>query len=229
VTSRLLGASLSVNLLLFATILGGWVGPNVETSFNPDVDHPVIAGTARVHPLASVTGSVTLGELVYVAPAASIRGDEGQNIFVGDESNVQDAVVIHGLETFDSGHEILENEVEVEGRKYSVYVGARVSLTHQSQVHGPATIGHDTFVGMQALIFRAEVGDHVVVEPGAKIIGVKIASGRYVPALSLITSQAQADALPAITEGYPYRNLNAAVVRVNTQFADARRPGKPQP
>lgn len=226
---RLLFASLSLNLLLLAVVLGGWVGPNVQTSFNPDVDTPVVARTSRIHPLASVTGSVTLGELVYVAPAASIRGDEGQNIYVGNESNVQDAVVIHGLETFESGHEIVENEVEVAGRKYSVYVGARVSLAHQSQVHGPARIGDDTFIGMQALIFRAELGDHVVVEPGAKIIGVKIESGRYVPALSLITSQTQADALPRITDRYPYRNLNAAVIRVNTQFAEPGSRGRPLP
>lgn len=82
-------------------------------------------------------GSVTLGERVYVAPFASVRGDEGQNIYVGDESNVQDSVVIHRLETFEGGHELVENEVEVSGRKYSVYVGKRVSLAHQSQVHGP--------------------------------------------------------------------------------------------
>ncbi len=209
-----------LNLVLLAIILGGWVGPNVKTSFNLDVDEPILSGTARVHQLASVMGSVTLGERVYVAPFASIRGDEGQNIYVGDESNVQDSVVIHGLETFESGHELVENEVEVAGRKYSVYVGKRVSLAHQSQVHGPAKVGNDTFIGMQALIFKAEVGDHVVVEPGAKIIGVTIASGRYVPALSIITKQADADALSRITDRYPYRHLNDGVIRVNVQFAD---------
>lgn len=216
---RWLPVSLTLNLVLLALLLGGWVGPNVKTSFNLDVDTPVIAATARIHPLAAVMGSVKLGEKVYVAPCASIRGDEGQNIYVGDESNVQDAAVIHGLETFEGGQELFENEVEVEGKKYSVYIGKRVSMSHQSQVHGPAKVGHDTFIGMQALIFKADLGDHVVVEPGAKIIGVKIPSGRYVPALSMIDKQSQADALPMITEKYPYRNLNSAVIRVNTQLA----------
>jgi len=206
-------------LLLLALILGGWVGPNVITSFNPDVDMPVVASTARIHPLAAVMGSVKLGEKVYVAPCASIRGDEGQNIYVGDQSNVQDGVVIHGLETFEGGQELIENEVEVEGKKYSVYVGKRVTMSHQSQVHGPAKVGHDTFIGMQALIFKADLGDYVVVEPGAKIIGVKIPSGHYVPALAMIDKQSQADALPLITENYPYKNLNSAVIRVNTQLA----------
>ena len=89
---------------------------------------------------------------------------------------------------------------------------------------GPARIGNDTFVGMQALVFRTELGDHVVVEPGAKLIGVKVASGRYVPALTLVTTQEQADTLPLITSAYPYRNLNEGVVTVNVQLAKAGQP-----
>ena len=77
---------------------------------------------------------------------------------------------------------------------------------------------------MQALVFQTEIGDHVVIESGAKLIGMKVASGRYVPALSIITKQAQADALPKITQDYPYRNLNAGVIRVNVQFAEAPQP-----
>jgi carbonic anhydrase len=131
---------------------------------------------------------------------------------------------VHGLETFEAGHELIENEVDVEGKKYSVYIGKRVSLAHQSQVHGPAKVGDDTFVGMQSFVFRTELGDHVVVEPGAKLIGVKVAAGRYVPALALITKQEQADALPLITEGYAYKKLNDGIVRVNVQLADAGQP-----
>lgn len=213
--------SVLFNILLSVLFLTGFVGPNFKTSFNPEVDTPVIAKSARVHTLAAVVGSVRLGKHVYVAPFASIRGDEGQDLYIGDDSNVQDSVVIHGLETYEKGHEIVENEVEANGKKYSVYIGQRVSLAHQSQVHGPAKVGDDCFIGMQALVFKAELGDHVVVEPGAKIIGVKIPSGRYVPALSILTHQEDADALPAITEAYPYRRLNESIVRVNQQLADA--------
>ncbi len=222
--SKLLAISLSLNLLIVGSVLIGWVAPNVKTSFNPDVDVPVIAKSARIHPLAAVSGSVIIGEHIFVAPGASVRGDEGEHIFIGDNSNIQDGVVVHGLETFEGGHELIENEVEVEGAKYSVYIGKRVSLAHQCQVHGPARVGDDTFVGMQSFVFRAELGDHVVVEPGAKVIGVKVAAGRYVPALSLITKQEQADVLPLITEGYAYRKLNEGVVRVNVQLADAGQP-----
>ena len=174
-----------------------------------------------IHWLPSLAQSRWANECLSLLPC-HVRGDEGQNIYVGDESNVQDGVVIHGLETFESGEELFTNEVEVNGIKFSVYVGKRVSLSHQSLVHGPARIGDDTFVGMQALVFRSELGDRVVVEPGAKIIGVKIASDRYVPALSIVTKQIEADALPHITDEYPYKNLNQAVVHVNTQLADPR-------
>ncbi|MDD5435293.1 MAG: carbonic anhydrase [Nitrospira sp.] len=222
-----LAGSIAGNLLIGGIILTGFIGPNVLTSFNDDVNKPVIAKSAFVHQLASVTGDVKLGERVFVAPAASIRGDEGQPIYIGNETNVQDGVVVHGLETMEGGKPVEKNQVDVGGKKYSVYVGDRVSMAHQSQVHGPAKVGNDVFVGMQSLVFKATVGDGVVIEPGAKIIGVNIAAGRYVPAGSVITKQADADALPEITETYAFRELNKAVIHVNTQFADGYNGKKP--
>src|SRR3989337_1761415 len=227
VVKVLLAGSLIANLFLAGLMLSGFTGPNVLTSLNDDVNKPVIAKSACVHQLASVIGDVKLGEKVYVAPTASVRGDEGQPIYVGNESNVQDGVVLHGLETMEDGKAIEKNQVEVGGKKYSVYVGERVSMAHQSQVHGPALIGSDSFIGMQALVFKATVGDGVVLEPGAKVIGVKIASGRYVPAGSVITKQSDADALPAISGTYAFKDLNKAVVHVNTQFADGYNGKKP--
>lgn len=227
VVKVLLAGSLMANLFLAGIILTGFAGPNVLTSFNDDVNKPVIAKSSFVHELASVIGDVKLGERVYVAPAASIRGDEGQPIYVGNESNVQDGVVIHGLETMEEGKAVEKNQVEVAGKKYSVYIGDRVSMAHQSQVHGPALVGNDVFIGMQALVFKATVGDGTVLEPGAKLVGVKVGSGKYVPAGSVITKQVDADALPAITGTYPFKDLNKAVVHVNTQFADGYNGKKP--
>ena len=219
--------SLAANLFFVGIILTGFTDPNVLTSFNDDVNEPVKAKSAFIHQLASVIGDVKLGERVYVAPVASIRGDEGQPIYIGNETNVQDGVVIHGLETMEEGKAVEKNQVDVGGRKYSVYIGDRVSMAHQSQVHGPALVGNDVFVGMQALVFKATVGDGTVLEPGAKVVGVKIAAGRYVPTGSVITKQADADALPTITGTYPFKDLNKAVVHVNTQFADGYNGKKP--
>lgn len=193
--------------------------PNVETDFNEDVENPLLDPSAFVDPLGSVVGHVRLGKNVYVAPFASIRGDEGQPIFVGDGANVQDGAVIHALETVQEGKEVPGRTYEVGGRGYAVYIGKRVSLAHQSLVHGPARVDDNVFIGMQAMVFKAWVGEGVVIEPGAKVIGVTIPAHRYVPAGQTITTQANADKLPAITETYPFRTLNDAVVHVNTSFA----------
>jgi carbonic anhydrase len=108
----------------------------------------------------------------------------------------------------------------VGGRRYAVYIGRRVSLAHQAQVHGPAAVGDNTFVGMQALVFRAEVGDNCVLEPRALVMGVRIQAGRYVPAGAVVRTQAAADALPRIDESYPFAHLNEGVLHVNHELAE---------
>jgi carbonic anhydrase/acetyltransferase-like protein (isoleucine patch superfamily) len=198
----------------------GELRPNVATTFNPTVEQPSVGAGSYVDKLASVIGNVSLGKGVFVAPFASIRGDEGQPIVIGDGTNVQDGVVLHALETFEDGESVEKNLVTVDGKKYAVYVGKQVSLAHQSQVHGPAAVGDHTFVGMQALVFKAVVGKNVVIEPGAKVIGVTIEEGRYVPAGMVVTTQAAADALPKITATYAFATLNDGVLHVNEQFAD---------
>ncbi|MFN0145058.1 MAG: carbonic anhydrase [Dehalococcoidia bacterium] len=201
-------------------VAAGPLRPNVETEFNPTIDTPVIGAGTYIDRLASVIGNVTLGAHIFVAPFASIRGDEGQPIVIRDGANVQDGVVIHALETLKSGKPVDKNLVTVDGEKYAVFIGEGVSLAHQSQVHGPAAVGDHTFVGMQALVFKATVGRNVVIEPGAKVIGVNIPEGRYVPAGSVVATQEVADALPKITDAYPFAKLNAGVLEVNEAFAD---------
>lgn len=195
------------------------IGKNVNTDFSSKVCDPVIDPTACVHPLGAVIGNVTIGRNVFVAPFASVRGDEGQPLHVGDDSNVQDGVIIHALETEEHGKPVEKNLVEVGGKKYAVYVGNRVSLAHQVQIHGPACVLDDSFVGMKVLVFRAKVGRGCVVEPGCILMGVSVPDGRYVPAGTVLREQAAADTLPAITDDYPLKTINKGVVHVNTSLA----------
>ncbi|MRR57791.1 MAG: carbonic anhydrase [Deltaproteobacteria bacterium] len=192
---------------------------NVVADFCGKVSEPVIDPTTYVHPLASVIGNVILGKNIMVSPTAAVRGDEGQPLFVGDDSNIQDGVVIHALETEMNGNPVEKNLCEVDGNKYGVYVGRRVSLAHQVQIHGPAVVLDETFVGMKALVFKSRVGKQCVIEPGAIVLGVTVADGRYVPAGAVIRTQQQADELPVVTEDYPFRTLNKGVVHVNTALA----------
>jgi carbonic anhydrase len=192
---------------------------NVATDFSAQVSEPVVDPSTYVHPLAAVIGNVRLGKNIMVAPTACIRGDEGQPLYVGDDSNVQDGVVIHALETETGGEPVRKNLCEVDGGVFAVHVGKRVSLAHQAQIHGPAVVGDDTFIGMQSLVFRSRVGSRCVVEPGVILMGVRVAEGRYVPAGSVVRTQAQADALPSIGDDYPLKDLNRGVVHVNTALA----------
>jgi len=195
---------------------------NPPTSWNPHPVAPEIDGTAFVHPEASVIGAVKIGAYVMVSPFASVRGDEGMPIFIGANSNVQDGVVVHGLETIDEELEpVTKNIVNVNGKNYTVYIGENVSLAHQAQVHGPAIVGDDTFIGMQAFVFKSTVGKGCVLEPKSAAIGVTIADGKYIPAGVVITKQADADALKNIADepNYAYKTTNEAVVYVNTNLA----------
>ncbi len=193
---------------------------NIKTDFCPKEYMPEIDPTAFVHPFATVIGHTYIGKRVMVSPFASVRGDEGHPIFIGDESNIQDGVVIHGLGTEHNGHPVESNLVKVNGNKYSVYVGRRVSLAHQVQIHGPAVVNKDTFVGMKTLVFKTKVGRGCVIEPGCILMGVTVDAGRYVPAGTVLKEQKDADNMPHITDDYPFKDLNKGVVRFNTSLAD---------
>jgi len=194
-------------------------GENVRTDFNARVSQPQIDPSTYVHPLASVIGRVILGKNILVSPMASIRGDEGQPLFIGDDSNVQDGVVIHALETEMNGVPVEANRYTVDGERYAVYVGKRVSLAHQVQIHGPAVVNDDTFVGMKTLIFKSRVGTGCVIEPGCLLMGVVVPDHRYVPAGSVVKTQQDTDKLPEITEDYPMKDMNRGVIHVNTALA----------
>lgn len=193
---------------------------NVLTDFCQTINSPRVDTTAYVHPLAAVIGNVSVGKRVMISPFASVRGDEGQPLYIGNEANVQDGVIIHALETEHQGRTIPENRVTVAGTDYAVYIGARVSLAHQVQIHGPALVEADSFIGMQTLVFKSGVGKGCVVEPGCILMNVQVAAGRYVPAGTVLKDQRSADALPEITDDYPLKHMNRGVVHVNTRLAD---------
>ncbi|MGA1840537.1 MAG: hypothetical protein ACMUIU_07925 [bacterium] len=171
---------------------------------------PEIDSTTFVHPFACVIGNVILKGQIMVAPSASVRGDEGQPIYVCEGANIQDGVVLHALETEEEAEYLEKRRFNAEGawvepddpNGFAILIGKNVSLAHQSQVHGPGFIGDHTFIGMQSLIFNAKVGSHSVVEPGCTIIGVEIGDHVYVPAGSIITNQSEADIYNAFTLGF---------------------------
>lgn len=125
---------------------------------------PEIAKSAYIHPQASVIGNVKIGERVFVAPMASIRGDIG-SIEIGDESNVQDGAVIHSAEEHDT------------------ILGKRVNVGHNASIH--ANILHDNVaIGIGAVVMLhcvvAEgvlIGNSALLHPKTKTEPYKIYAG----------------------------------------------------
>lgn len=203
---------------------------NVLTDFNPVVANPDIHDHAFVHPFGIVIGNCILGEMVFVAPTAVCRGDEGTPIHVGDYSNMQDGVVIHALETTSEGNPVDDRRFAEDGTRlkgddtrfsdgYAVWVGDSVSLAHGVMLHGPAWVGDNSFIGMESLIFNARIGTNVAVGVSSTITGgVEIPDGKFVPPGSVITTQEQADSLPDRV-GSPYEKTNDAVLHVNVNLA----------
>jgi len=105
---------------------------------------PQIAPTAYIHPQASVIGDVKIGERVFVAPMVSIRGDRGP-IIIGDESNIQDGVVIHS------------------DPRFTTRIGKRVNIGHNASIHAEE-IADNAGIGMGAvLMLGSKVSEGVLI------------------------------------------------------------------
>ena len=97
---------------------------------------------------ACVVGDVELGRGVSVWYNAVIRGDKGP-IRVGEDTNVQDCVVMHNRTT----------------------VGKGCTLGHSAIVHG-CTIGDNCLIGMGAVVLDgAKIGDNCLVGAGSLVTG----------------------------------------------------------
>ena len=125
---------------------------------------PVIHESSFIHPLAAVTGNVTIGKNVYIGPGAAIRGDWGE-IIIGDGCNVQENCTIHMFPGI------------------TVQLHEDAHIGHGAIIHG-STIGRNVLIGMNAVIMDdVHIGDHAIigalsfVPEGTRIPERKIAVG----------------------------------------------------
>lgn len=162
------------------------------TPWSKNLAEPRIDETAYVHSFSNLIGDVRVGAKVLIAPGTSIRADEGTPFVIGDNANIQDGVVIHGLE---QGRVMGDD-----GQDYSVWIGQSACITHLALIHGPAYIGDRTFIGFRSTVFNARIGADCVVMMHALIQDVEIPSGKFVPSGAVITNQQQADQLPNVQD-----------------------------
>jgi carbon dioxide concentrating mechanism protein CcmM len=171
-------------------VLQSNVTASPPTPWSKNLTEPNIHHTAYVHAFSNIIGDVRIGANVMIAPGISIRADEGNPFSIGANTNIQDGVVIHGLE---QGRVIGDDNTP-----YSVWIGSNTSITHMALIHGPAYVGKDCFIGFRSTVFNARVGDGCIVMMHALIQDVEIAPGKYVPSGAIITNQQQADRLSEV-------------------------------
>jgi carbonic anhydrase/acetyltransferase-like protein (isoleucine patch superfamily) len=98
-----------------------------------------------------VLGDARIGARAGVWYGTVVRAD-AETITVGDETNLQDGVVVHA----DPG--------------FPCHIGARVSVGHRAVVHG-CTVGDDVLVGMGATILNgARIGSWSLIAAGAVVL-----------------------------------------------------------
>ena len=124
---------------------------------------PRIHPEAWVDPAALVIGNVELAEGVSVWPFTVVRGDEGQYIRIGRNTNVQDNSVVH-----------------VDPERPCI-IGEGVTIGHRCVVHA-CTIGNNVRIGIGAVVLTG-----AVIEDDAQVgAGAVVPPGKVVPAGMLV-------------------------------------------
>jgi gamma-carbonic anhydrase len=112
---------------------------------------PRVAESAYIDSSAQVIGDVIIGERSSVWPNVSIRGDVNF-IRIGDETNIQDNVVLH-----------------VDHARYPCIVGNRVTVGHAVVLHG-CEIEDGALIGIGAIVLNgAKIGAGAVIAAGSVI------------------------------------------------------------
>jgi len=124
---------------------------------------PRVHPNAWVDPDAIVIGNVELAEGVSIWPGAVVRGDEGQYVRIGRNTNVQDNSVVH----------VTPDQPCV--------IGEGVTIGHRCVVHA-CTIGNNVRIGIGALVLTG-----AVVEDNAQVgAGALVPQGKLVAAGTLV-------------------------------------------
>jgi carbonic anhydrase/acetyltransferase-like protein (isoleucine patch superfamily) len=189
--------------------LPGWLGSAQATSrLRLDVPMaiyalgdltPSIDSSAFVHPDAVIIGDVTIGPRASIWPCAVLRADSAP-ISIGQETSVQDGVVIH------VAHEL------------PTLIGARVTLGHVCHVEG-AVIDDEALIGVNSVVLhRAHVGRGAVVGAGAVVTADTV-----VPPLAMALGVPATIKLNAVEPGFTKWNISMYVHNAARYPKDLRR------
>ncbi len=117
---------------------------------------PVLGNNLFIAENATIVGQVNIGNGCSIWFNAVIRGDVN-SIEIGNDTNIQDGVIIHG--TYE---------------KASTKIGNKVSVGHRALVHG-CQINDFVLIGMGAIIM-----DHAIVESNCIIAAGSVVLQNFV-------------------------------------------------
>ena len=169
----------------------------------------VVVNSSFISPLDEVFGDVAVGKGVFVAGNTVLRAEPDTKVCLGNETNLQDNIL------FLARRRIPSPESECATKSSST--GERVSIAHQALIEN-SKIGNFTFVGFRSRLNNVVLEDGAFVLHGATLSNVRIGQNRLVPIGAVITTQAQADALPLKTEDNS--EFQNEVLEVNREFAE---------
>jgi len=114
-------------------------------------------------------------------------------------------------------HGLANERIRVGNKRYFIFIGKGVSITHGAIIHGPCFIGDNVFVVFESIVFNAIVGKGSYVSTNAVVTnGVRIAPNRFVPPGAHIDTQAKANKLSRVPRDR--REFAREVQRVNREF-----------
>ncbi len=132
------------------------------TIYKLDSKVPIIGEGTWIAPSAEIIGNVKIGKYCWIGPGAIIRGDFG-TIIIGDETAIEDGVIIHCADM--------------------AQIGKRVTIGHGAVIHNTtikdfavigmnSTISDNTIVGQWSII-----AEHSLVKKDQTIPDYKIYAG----------------------------------------------------
>lgn len=172
---------------------------------------PVVTNGSFLSPQVELFGDLTVGRGSFVAGNTTLSADPGTRVCLGSETNVQDNVLFlaDGRSPFPAGAGGCDARAAT--------AKDRVSIAHQATVEN-STLGNFTFVGFHSRVVGSVLEDGVFVLHGAVVQNVRVPRDRLVPSGAVITTQAQANALPRKAEAQA--EFQRDVLEVNAEFAE---------
>jgi carbonic anhydrase/acetyltransferase-like protein (isoleucine patch superfamily) len=115
-----------------------------------------------IAPNATLVGDVVMGNHCSVWFNAVIRGDVN-SISIGNETNIQDGVVIHATYL-----------------KAATTIGNRVSVGHNAIVHG-CTVKDNVLIGMAAIVMdHAVIEEYCIIAAGSVVLENTVCESGYI-------------------------------------------------